>query len=378
MPIPDQRHLFELPEDVAYLNCAYTAPLLKAAARAGREAIQAKQEPWKIRPEHFFRTVESLRGLFARIIGCDSSHVAVVPAVSYGVALAARNLPLQAHQSVVVLQDQFPSNLYSWRNLAQGANASIRTVPRPGNADWTSGILECIDDSTAIVASPNCHWTDGSLIDLVAVGERCRSVGAALVVDGAQSLGAMPFSVDDIGPDFVAAISHKWLLGAYSIGFCYVKKKWHGGVPLEENWINRSGSEDFSRLVDYRDDYQSGARRFDVGEVSNFILCPIAAAALQQILDWGVEEIAETLRVRTDSIADRAEAMGLRVAPRRARAPHFIGISKPGGFPKELPSLLAEDQVYVSVRGESIRVSPHLYSNASEIDRLFLALQKVV
>jgi selenocysteine lyase/cysteine desulfurase len=140
--------------------------------------------------------------------------------------------------------------------------------------------------------------------------------------------------------------------------------------------MNRSGSEDFSRLVDYRDDYQVGARRFDVGEVSNFILSPIAAEALRQILEWDVANIADTLRVHTDLIAERAEKMGFEVIPRAFRAPHMIGIRKPGGFSGDLPGRLAEDKVFVSVRGESIRIAPHLYSSEVEIDRLFDALQR--
>jgi selenocysteine lyase/cysteine desulfurase len=161
------------------------------------------------------------------------------------------------------------------------------------------------------------------------------------------------------------------------MGFCYVDPRWHGGVPLEENWLGRAGSQDFSRLVDYQDGYQEGARRFDVGEVSNFLLSPIAAVAMEQILAWGVEEIAETLRAKTDEIARRAEEMGLLVAKREFRAPHMIGIRRPGGFSRDLPNLLAEEKVYVSVRGESVRVSPHLYNNDEEIERLFATLEKV-
>ena len=126
-------------------------------------------------------------------------------------------------------------------------------------------------------------------------------------------------------------------MGAYSFGFCYVAPKWHGGTPLEENWFNRAGSEDFSRLVDYQDSYQAGARRFDQGEASNFILSPVAAAGIKQILEWRVERIAATLSAKTNKIAQRAQNMGFRTAPAELRAPNIIGITKPGGFKNELP-----------------------------------------
>ncbi len=376
--IPNQRHLFDLPADVAYLNIAYTAPLLHAAANAGRDAIQAKQHPWTISSTDFFSSVETVRSLFSEIVGCDSGCVAIIPAVSYGIALAANNLPIENGQSIVVLHDQFPSNVYSWRNVASQKNAVLKTVPRPADNDWTPALMDSIEDDTAVVAVSNCHWTDGTLIDLEKIGEQCRSKGAALVLDGIQSLGALPFSIKRVQPDFLVAGAHKWLLGPYSFGFCYVDPKWHNGKALEENWMNRADSEDFSRLVDYRDSYQNGARRFDMGESSNFILSPIAAAALRQILDWGVENIAETLQAKTDAIADRAKEIGLVVAPKHARAPHLIGVLKPGGFRKELPNLLAQEKIFVSVRGESIRIAPHLYTTEEDIERLFSALRRAM
>ena len=375
--IPCQRDMFDLPENVAYLNCAFTSPLLKAAQQAGRTALQAKANPWTITAGDFFTTAETTRELFSQLVGCHPADVALVPAVSYGIALAARNLPVAQGQAIVVLQDQFPSNVYPWMRVASENNAIVKIVERPPDSDWTPVVLKTIDNNTAVVAVPNCHWTDGTLLDLVKIGEKCRAVQAALVVDGIQSIGAMPISIDRVQPDFLVAASHKWLLGAYSFGFCYVAPKWHAGTPLEENWFNRAGSEDFARLVDYRESYQPGARRYDQGEASNFILAPIAAAGIRQILEWGVENISETLQSKTDAIADRAQQMGLYVAPAHTRAPHMIGVSKPGGFKKDLPLLLAQDNIFVSVRGESVRIAPHLYSTDEDINRLFTVLEKM-
>jgi len=374
--IPCQRDMFDLPENITYLNCAYTSPLLKAAQQDGRAAIQAKANPWTIKAGDFFSTAETSRELFARLVDCAPNDVALLPAVSYGIALAARNLPVARDQAIVILQDQFPSNVYAWMRVASEKNAVIKTVQRPPDSDWTPAVLAAIDPETAIVAVPNCHWTDGTRLDLVKIGQKCRTVQAALVVDGIQSIGALPFSIKSVQPDFLVVGSHKWLLGAYSFGFCYVAPKWQEGTPLEENWFNRAGSEDFARLVDYRESYQPGARRYDQGEASNFILAPIAAAGIRQILQWGVENISETLKSKTNVIAERAQQMGLSVAPAHVRAPHLIGLSKPGGFSKDLPNLLAQDNVFVSVRGESIRISPHVYTNDEDIDRLFTVLAK--
>ncbi|MHB8766626.1 MAG: aminotransferase class V-fold PLP-dependent enzyme, partial [Deferrisomatales bacterium] len=234
-----------------------------------------------------------------------------------------------------------------------------------------------LDDRVAVAALPHCHWTDGSLVDLPRVAARCREAGAALVLDLTQSAGALPFSAAEVQPDFAVAAAYKWLLGPYSLGFLYVHPRHHGGRPLEHNWITREASEDFAGLVNYRDGYQPGARRFDMGERSNFGLMPMAVAALEQLLAWGVESVAETLAGVTAELARRALGLGLRVLPARLRAPHFLGLRFPGGVPPGLAENLARERVFVSVRGDSVRVSPHLHVSAEDLDRLFAVLRAV-
>jgi selenocysteine lyase/cysteine desulfurase len=226
------------------------------------------------------------------------------------------------------------------------------------------------------VAVPNCHWTDGTLVDLARVGERARQAGAALVVDGIQSLGAHPFDVAEVGPDFLVASAYKWLLGPYGVGFMYVDEAYREGTPIEHNWINRRGSEDFSRLVDHEDTFQPGARRYDVGERSNFVLLPMANAALRQILAWGVENISETLGGLTALIEEEARKRNIEAIPAKRRARHMLGLKLGTAVPEDLAARLARENVFVSVRGESVRVSPHLYNTERDIERFFEVLEQ--
>ena len=370
-----QRHLFDIPNDVAYLNCAYISPLLNAVRDAGIAGTQRKSHPWEIFPRDFFTDAEEARGLFAELIGATTNDVALGSAASYGTATAARNLPVQRGQRILVLQDQFPSNVYSWHALADECDGTILTLQRPHDDNWTRSVLEALDDRVAIAALPHVHWTDGAMLDLVRIGARCREVGAALVIDGTQSVGVLPFDVNAIQPDFLTVATYKWLLGPYSAGFIYVAPKWQEGIPLEHNWINREGSEDFSNLVDYRNSYQPGARRYDVGERGNIHLVPMAKTGLRQLLDWGVDNIQHTIRVRTDRIAERAADMGIAALPPEHRAGHYLGLRFPGGVPEGLADRLAQKNVYVSVRGrDAVRVTPHLWVTDEDEDRFFEVL----
>ncbi|MBL4612565.1 MAG: aminotransferase class V-fold PLP-dependent enzyme [Emcibacter sp.] len=373
-----QKHLFDIPADVTYLNAAYMTPILKEAALQGQQAVAGKLHPWETSIPDFFEPPARACGLMADMIGAGADDVAQVPSVSYGVAIAVRNLPLLPGQKILVLADQFPSNVYPWQDMAQIHQAELVTIARPKDGDWTSRIIAALDGEVAIVACPQVHWTDGSCIDLVRVGAACRAQGAALVLDMTQSLGVMPFSVRNVDPDFMVAASYKWLLGPYSYGFVYVAPRHQKGVPLEQGWIARKGSDDFARLVDYQSDYLPGAGRFNVGERSNFMLTPIILQALEKLNAWGVEAIADYLSGLTDMIAARAGAMGLTVADKAHRSPHLIGLNFDGGAPDGLTAALADRKIYVSVRGNSIRVSPHIYNEAQDVEKLFSALEDIL
>ncbi len=377
-PLPNQRHLFDIPDDVAFLNCAYISPLPKASMAAGEQGVRRKGRPWTIAPADFFTASETVRQLFAGLINASTDDIAFAPAVSYGMAQAAHNIRLSRSQTVITLAEQFPSNVYPWMDLAERTGAKFISVARPADDDWTAALLARIDASTGLVAVPNCHWTDGGLVDLVAVGEACRRVGAALCVDATQSVGAMPLDVKRIDPDFVAVASYKWLLGPYSLGFLYVAPRRQGGRPIEHNWIARRDSENFAGLVNYVTEFQHGARRFDVGERSNFALMPAAEASLRLIAEWTVPRIFETLRLRTQAIAERARAeFGIESVPADRRAGHYLGLRFRGGVPADLPARLAASNVFVSVRGQAMRVTPHLWTTDADVEKLFGVLRTV-
>jgi selenocysteine lyase/cysteine desulfurase len=368
--IGPQKHLFEIPDDVTYLNCAYMAPLLRSVTEAGFTGVRRKVEPWRVTAGDFFEEADETRNAFARLVGGDADGVALMPSASYGVATAAANISLETGQRIVLLAEQFPSNVLGWRTLAERSGAEIVTVPRPISGTWIEALESVLDDRVKVIAVPNCHWTDGSVLDIRRTAELARSLDAILAIDATQSLGAVPFDVEEVQPDFLIASAYKWLLGPYSMAYAWIAPRWRDGSPIEQSWMNRESSVDFARLVDYRDTYREGARRFDVGETANFALMPMALAALRQILDWGVPRIADSLRSLTDRIADEAEAIGLSVPPPAMRAPHMIGLTVPDGLPSDLPERLASERVFVSVRGDSIRVSPHLYNDEEDVKRL--------
>jgi selenocysteine lyase/cysteine desulfurase len=375
--LPSQRHLFDIPEDVAYLNCAYMSPLMRPVVEAGYAALAQKARPWELTADKFFTGAEEFRATAARLVDSAADCMAIVSSASYGIATAANNLPVTKGQTILVLDEQFPSNYYPWRRLADERGADLKTVAWPEDGDWTSAVLSSLTAEVAVAALPQVQWTSGGKLDLIRIGEACRKAGTALVLDLTQSLGAFPFSVREVQPDFAIAANYKWLMGPYTTGLMYVAPKWHVGRPLEENWIQRANARDFASLILYTDKYDAGARRFDMGERSNFGLLPAATYAMKQLLDWGIPKISETAGALNRKLAAAASELGFSSPPENIRAPHYLCLRRKAGIPKELPEILARQKVFVSVRGSSVRVTPNVYNSDADCDRLISCLRQI-
>lgn len=376
--IGSERALFEVPDEVAYFNTANMSPMLRAVREAGAAALERRAEPWRIASVDWFTDVERLRGAYAQIMGVDADAIALIPASSYGLAVAARNIDARAGEQVVVLADEYPSNNYTWRRFCQRTGAELLIARGGGGASWAEAVVGLVGERTRVVAVPHVHWTDGSFVDLDAVVAAARGFGAAVVIDASQSFGALPLDVSRLQPDFVVSVGYKWLLGPLGVGCLYVGESYRGGEPLEENWINRAGSEDFAALVDYTDTYRPGARRFDVGARTNFGLVPMAIAAAEQLLTWSTAATASSLQAVTDRIAEFATNLGYSTRPRDERAPHMLGVGLPRDAASAIANGLAERGVIASVRGSSLRIAPHLHTTSEDLERLEQALEAAV
>ena len=375
-----QRHLFDIPEDVAYFNTAYYSPQLNESRDRLHLGVNTKSHPWERTPDSFFQDAETIRQLSSDIFGGNSDGFAVIPAASYGISTAARAIEpaLQSGDQLVVIAEEFPSNVLPWKRTAKETGAEIITVSKSGEGNWTQAILDRIDKRVKVVAVSTCHWTNGLHIDLLPIGKACRDIDAVLVVDATQSLAAMPFSIENVQPDYLIAAGYKWLLCPYGFGLLYVSERWRNTRPLEETWLARDKAENFAALVKYSDAYMPGARRFDVGEKCTATILPGAIAALEQIKAWGVDKISNSLSFINKTIALHLESLGFVMPNESQRCPHMFGALLPKQYKGNLVSELSSRYIYISQRGNSLRFSPHLHVNDNDINRLLEALEEFV
>jgi selenocysteine lyase/cysteine desulfurase len=379
----NQKHLFQLLTDIHYLNGAYMSPLLRSVEEIGIKSLIRKRNPTGIQPKDFFENAEVLKSNFGKLVNCPAKQVAIIPAASYGLSTAVNNLPKENGNTALVVSEEFPSGYYAIEKWCRDNHKSLQTIKAPDTLEkrgekWNEEILKAINEDTAVVVMSSIHWTDGTLFDLKALGQKCKECSALFIVDGTQSVGALPIDVEACQIDALICAGYKWLMGPYSIGLAYYSEFFNNGIPLEETWVNRSNAQNFSGLTNYVDDYAPGAGRYNVGEYGNFILLPMMNAAIEQILEWKTENIQSYCHELTKSLIAYLRENGFWVEEDEYRAKHLFGFLLPPNISQEiLLQKLQENKIYVSVRGKAIRLSTHLYNTEEDIAVLIRTLREV-
>jgi len=355
---------FPVRERLIYLNHAAVAPLCRRASDAMKGLAEDSLQFGSFHYDRWLAEYEALRRSAAKLIGADRSEIALVKNTSEGIATIAMGLDWKPGDRVVSFQEEFPANYFPWKKLEQ----------RGIEVTWLSikDSLDRIDEAcrgARLLAISFVQYLSGYLAPIQAIGEICRRNGCIFLVDAIQGLGAFPLDVRAYGIHALAADGHKWLLGPEGCGILYVERSLQEHVdPVEFGWTNVARHADYaSRDMSLRED----AGRYECGTL-NTIGCFGLRAAIELLLEVGVEEIATAVKALADRIAQGVEAKGYELFEPRTdeTAAGIVSFRKPGGDATEIVRELRSQKIVVAPRAGWIRTSPHFYISPGEIDRL--------
>jgi selenocysteine lyase/cysteine desulfurase len=373
--LPSQRALFEIPRQICYLNAASYSPLPIRTLEAGRAAVLRKGTPWTLEASFAGQQHERARVAAARLINAEASDVALIPSISYGVATAAKILPIARGSRVIVLEDDHSSPVLEWHTRAEAEGFTVETVRQPGDGDWTSAVLESIARPGPPVSLASI--SSGGLIDIDKVGAALRQHGAAFLIDATHGVGVLAMDVTRLDPDFVIFPTYKWLLGPYGRAFLYVAKRHQGGIPLEQTASGRRNVRADNAVYFTDVSYVPDARRFDMGERDHFISMEMASIGMEMMADWGAVAIVQRLAMLTERIEAGVRGIsGVHVPEPHLRAPHILSLAFEGGMPAGLVEGLASEGVHVAPRLGRMRISPHVYNDEADVDRFVEVLAR--
>lgn len=378
------KDLFSLPHDLVYLNCAYMSPILKSVEQKGLEALLKKRNPTAFGPNDYFDDADAIRAQFALLVGTAANNIAIVPSASYGLMTAVNAIPHHAGDHAIVVGHEFPSGYYAAERWCLSGGKKLITVAAPEStpqkgARWNEELLSSIQPETAFVLLSSVHWTDGTKFDLQAIGNRCKETNTFLLVDGTQSVGAAALSVEKNHIHALVCAGYKWLMGPYSLGVAYYSPELQQGKPIEETWMARSNAKDFANLTHYVSDYKPAATKYDMGEMASFNLAPMLLEALKQVNEWTTDRISLHTQTISEDFIAFLEKNNFGVEEKAYRSAHLFGFRLlPHITTDTLMRALKEANISVSLRGQSIRVSPHLYNTKNDLEKLQHVLETMI
>jgi selenocysteine lyase/cysteine desulfurase len=367
-----RQHEFPVARERAFLAHAGVCPLPRRVAAAMAAYVQtgATGDQEDLAPPQL---LWQTRQLAARLLHAEPEEVALVGPTSLALSCVAGGLPLAAGDNVVIYADDYPANVYPWMALATGG-VEVRAVqPSALGRIEPADVWARVDDQTRLVALASCHFVAGWRLDHQALGAALRERRIAFCVDAIQTLGAFPTTVEAI--DFLAADSHKWLLGPCGAGLFYVRRPWQDRLsPTAWGWHN-------VRCPDYIAQeqivYRSGARRYEPG-TPNLVGLVGLRAALELLLEIGLDAITAELQRKRAWLVTALQARGWSVLHADAPPNHagaIITFFRPGADMAALHRRLADANIITSLRADRsgrqyIRLSPHFYNTDQELHRL--------
>ncbi|HWA16106.1 MAG TPA: aminotransferase class V-fold PLP-dependent enzyme, partial [Gemmatimonadales bacterium] len=363
--------------DTVYLDHASIGPLPERTRKTVEAAAARRARPFEIGPADQFGGLAKGRELAARLIGAEPGEIALATNTTFGISIAARALPFRPGDIVLVSDREFPANVYPWKRLAdRGVTMELVPVTAEGWPDEARLHERLRDPRVRCLAVSLTQFASGYTVDLRAFSEVTRKNGQFLVLDAIQGIGQIPFDVKQTPVDILACGAQKWLLSPWGSGFMYVRRELIPQLePAIASWMAFEGTDDFSTLVQYREEFRRDARRFELITLpfQDFVAMN---QSLDLLLGLGIENIQAHLRTLVRPLLDWADQHGVRVAsPRDAHGCGIVCLA-PDRLVESHKALRAE-RIFCSLREGSIRISPHCYNTVDEMHRVTDTLDRL-
>ena len=371
-----RRHEFPVAAEKIFLGHAGVCPLPRRVAEAISHYAFNSTQGDKEALLPLFR-IQQTRELAARILNAQADEIAFVGPTTLALGYVANGLPFRKRDNILIYHDDYPSNVYPWMALAErGVEVRLINVRELGKIRAVD-VQGQVDENTRLVALASCHFISGWRINIPAIGKFLRERKILFCIDGIQTVGAFPTTVEHV--DFLAADAHKWLLGPCAAGIFYVRKELHEVLkPTVLGWNNvRCPNYVAQEEIAFR----SGAHRYEAGS-DNLLGLVGLHAAMEMLLEVGIDNIAaELLRKRAwlvPAIQEKGYTVLQPTAPPE-NASGIVTLFKPDADMKELHAKLEAVNIFTSLRSarsgqQYIRLSPHFYNTDEELRRVLEAL----
>jgi selenocysteine lyase/cysteine desulfurase len=372
-----RKEWFEI-EDATYLNAAAQCPLPRVALHAAAQALEWKKFPHTMPEGVYFELPNRIRTSLAKLIGGAAEEIAITTGTSSGLAAVAAGLDWKPGDEVLIARGEFPAHFTTWLPMQARCGLKVIVIEPRERFLTADDFIAHIGPRTRMVSTSLVRFDDGVRLDAARIARACHDASALLLLDAAQSAGAMPIDVRALGADFLTASGYKWLLSPYGTGFFWARAELIEQMrPGPFYWMALEDAEKFHTLSTGVYKLAEGARRWDSPETASFTNLSAMDASLSLLLRIGVETVWEHSRRLTAMMIDRLPRDRFVLAS-PASADSRGTYACVGARKQEKTAHLFEKlraaQIFVSLREGSLRISPHLYNSERDIDHLLAVL----
>jgi len=371
------QHEFPLDPDICYLNHAAVAPWPQRASDAVSRFAQENSNQGARDYPRWAKLEKHLRAQFKQLLNAPSTDdIALVKNTSEALSFVAQGIDWQAGDEVVTSDQEFPSNRIPWEALS-ARGVQLRQIALTGE-DPEQALINAMGEKTRLLTISSVQYASGLRMDLKRLGAACKARGILFCVDAIQSLGALPFDVQDIHCDFAMADGHKWLLGPEGLGVFYCRAARRDELQLTQyGWhmVEAMGNYDLQQWTPAQ-----SARRFEAGS-PNTLAQQALSASLELLLEIGMHEVSRLLQQRVDYLIEQLSHLpGVRLLSPQAeqRRAGIVTFAIDGVEHPRLHRELMQAGVICAQRGGGIRWSPHFYTPNTILDKAIRLLQERV
>jgi selenocysteine lyase/cysteine desulfurase len=334
---------------------------------------------------------QATKRMFAELINASPNEIAFVQSTTDGENLAIAGLRLGDTKGNVVIDDlHYQASKYMYRMLEREGRIELRIVRyREKDGRWavhSEDMERAIDKNTRLVSLALVSNINGYLHDVRRTAQAAHAHGAYLYADIIQGAGAVPIDVRAMGIDMAACGAYKWLMGDFGFGFLFVKEDLQEKVVQRSRYGVRQYSSPGGTQTDAQFQVRPGAVRYESGSFS-YVGGTCAHAALGYIRELGVANIRAHAKELTDRLQKEMPRLGYAALTPPENDTPIVSFRVPDYSAASAKLKKAFGGTVVAMRrweftGDSgdvrvipgMRISPSVYNNHSDIDRLLEAL----
>ena len=321
-------------------------------------------------------TKRRIKEILAGLLGCQPNELALIHNTAEGMNFISQGLSLKPTDEIILLENEYPSNIYPWRHWGKKGVKIFSTPMEASPTAFTRALRQMVTDKTRVISLSAVHWCTGMPLPIDQIGMLCRERRIDFVVDGAQGVGIQRIDLKKTNIDYMAFPAWKWLMGPLGLGVLYVSESKLDS--LQPTFVGPDSVVHSESYLPYKSELKPGADRFSfsTASINDLVHFQAAREFLESI---GFERVQKRLFKLSEHLVKGLRQIGFHVlADEFPEHPSGIVVGENPRISSDLIfSHLKKNDIVAAKRLGSIRFSPHIYISHEQIDKVVRTLSRI-